>query len=59
MMKKNKAWNVVTTLLIFAVVCGMFLFAALWFIAPILQLTTDWAWVHKTVALFWELGLYK
>lgn len=59
MNKTKRAWSVVSTLFIFLVIGGMFIFAALWFITPILQLTTDWTWVHKTVALFWELGLYK
>lgn len=59
MNKNTKAWNVVSTLILFLVVCGMFAFAALWFFAPILSLTTDWAWAKNLTALFWELGLYK
>lgn len=56
---KNKAWNVISTLFIFVIIGGMFIFAALWSTLPILSLTTDWAWARELTALFWELGLYK
>lgn len=59
MNKNGKAWNVVSTLLIFLIVGGMFVFVAMWSTLPILSLTTDWAWAKDLTALFWELGLYK
>lgn len=58
-MMKSKAWNVVSTLFLFLLFFSVVTIAALWFLSPILSITTDWAWVDKTVALFWELGLYK
>ena len=59
MNKTSKAWNVVSTLFIMLVFCGMVAIAALWFLSPILSITTNWAWVKEVTALFWELGLYK
>lgn len=59
MNKPYKAWDVVSTLLLMLIFCGIVTIAALWFLAPILQLTTDWEWVRHVTALFWELGLYK